>query len=55
MYMLKAQLGLPLQEVGRLIGGRDHTTVMHAVDKITNLLAKDVNIQGDIQGIKKSL
>jgi hypothetical protein len=28
---------------------------MHAVDKITNLLAKDVNIQGDIQGIKKSL
>jgi chromosomal replication initiator protein len=55
MYMLKAQIGLPLQEVGRLVGGRDHTTVMHAVDKITNLLAKDVNIQGDIQGIKKSL
>lgn len=55
MYMLKVHLDLPLQEVGRLVGGRDHTTVMHAVDKITNLLGKDVNIQGDIQGIKKSL
>ena len=55
MYLLKTQLNLPLQEVGRLISGRDHTTVMHAVDKITNLLGEDVNIQGDLQGIKRTL
>lgn len=55
MYILKTQVGLPLQEVGRLVGGRDHTTVMHAVEKITQLLSTDVNIQGDMMGIKKTL
>ena len=55
MYLLKTQLGLPLQEVGRIVGGRDHTTVMHAVDKITELLSNSVDIQEDIRGIKKSL
>lgn len=55
MYLLKTQLGLPLQEVGRIVGGRDHTTVMHAVDKVTELLSNSVDIQEDIRGIKKSL
>lgn len=55
MYLLKIQVGLPLQEVGRLVGGRDHTTVMHAVDKVQELLSTNVDIQEDIRGIKKSL
>lgn len=52
MYILRTELSLPLQEVGRVVGGRDHTTVMHAVDKITHLASKDVNIRQDIRGIK---
>lgn len=52
MYLLKTQLDLPYQEVGRLIGGRDHSTVMHAVNKVSNLLSTNVNIQEDIRGIK---
>ena len=55
MYILRTQLGLPLQEVGRLIGGRDHTTVIHAVDKITHLAKDDVNTRQDIRGIKNLL
>jgi len=55
MYLLRTQLGLPLQEVGRLIGGRDHTTVMYAVDKITHLTSEDVQIRQDIRGIKNLL
>jgi chromosomal replication initiator protein len=55
MYILKTQLGLPLEEVGRLVGGRDHTTVMHAVDKITQLASESGDIRGDIEGIKKTL
>lgn len=55
MYLLRTQLGLPLQEVGRLIGGRDHTTVMHAVDKITHLASDNVQIRQDIRGIKNML
>lgn len=55
MYILRTQLSLPLQEVGRLVGGRDHTTVIHAVGKITHLASKDVQIRADIRGIKNML
>lgn len=55
MYLLRTELGLPLEEVGKLVGGRDHTTVMHAVDKITSLASLDVRIREDLQGIKRSL
>lgn len=54
MYLLRIELRLPLQEVGRLVG-RDHTTVIHAVDKITHLTSSDVQIRQDILGIKNSL
>ncbi|KKR11277.1 MAG: Chromosomal replication initiator protein DnaA [Candidatus Woesebacteria bacterium GW2011_GWA1_39_21] len=53
MYILRTQLSLPYEEVGRLIGGRDHTTVMHAVDKITQMASNNVQIREDILGIKK--
>lgn len=54
MYLLRKHVGLPLQEVGRVVG-RDHSTVMNSVEKITNLLSTNVDIQADIMGIKKSL
>jgi chromosomal replication initiator protein len=55
MYLLRIQLNLSLEEVGRLVGGRDHTTVMHAVDKITYMASENVQTREDIQGIKKFL
>jgi len=55
MYLLRNELELPLDEVGKLIGGRDHTTVMHAVDKITKLASSDVKTREDIAGIKKAI
>jgi chromosomal replication initiator protein len=33
-YLLLTEINLPLEEVGRLLGGRDHTSIMHARDKI---------------------
>ena len=55
MYLLRTQLQLPLEEVGRLVGGKDHTTVMHAVEKVSELLSSDVQIRQDILGIKNRL
>lgn len=55
MYLLRTQLRLGFEEVGRLVGGRDHTTVMHAVDKITNLASSSVDIREDLAGIKHKL
>jgi len=52
MYLLRTDLQIPLEEVGRLVGGRDHTTVMHAVEKITQLAMTDVQIREDMSKIK---
>lgn len=52
MYLLRTHLGIPLEEVGHLVGDRDHTTVMHAVGKITELATIDVHIREDISKIK---
>jgi len=54
MYILRTELNLPLQEIGRIVE-RDHTTVMHAVDKITHLASSNVQIRQDILGIKNML
>ncbi len=54
MYLLRKELELPFQEIGRIIGGRDHTTVMYAVDKITHLTSSDVQTRADIRGIKNT-
>lgn len=34
MYLLKHELGLPLQAVGSLVGGRDHSTVLYSIEKV---------------------
>ncbi|HUV72420.1 MAG TPA: chromosomal replication initiator protein DnaA [Clostridia bacterium] len=55
MYLLRVELNLPLMEVGKLLGGRDHTTIMHGVDKITNELRENEDLRVDISGIKQRL
>ena len=37
MFLLKEDAHLPLAEIGNLLGGRDHTTIMHGVEKIRTL------------------
>lgn len=39
MYVLKKESGLTFSEIGNLLGGRDHTTIMHGVEKIEGLIA----------------
>ncbi len=53
MYLLRTELKLPLEQIGQIIGNRDHTTVMHAVDKISHLALIDVQIREDISKIKR--
>jgi chromosomal replication initiator protein len=42
-------------EIGNLIGGRDHTTVMHGVEKITTLLSTNESLRGDIENLRKRI
>ncbi len=55
MYILRIEYGLPLEEVGKVVGGRDHSTVLHAVDTITKMASSSVGIQEDLMGIKGRL
>lgn len=55
MYLLRIELNLPLEEVGKLLGGRDHTTIMHGVDKIIKELRDREDLRVEISGIKQRL
>lgn len=55
MYVLKTELSLTLVEIGNLLGGRDHTTVMHGVEKIETLVENKAGLEADIKGITKTL
>ncbi len=50
MYLLKKELGLSFSEIGNILGGRDHTTVMYSVSKIKDMVNKN-QISGEILGI----
>lgn len=48
MYITKRLTSSSLPEIGRKFGGRDHTTVMYAVKKISELMIKDPNLENEI-------
>ena len=53
MYLAKSITSRSLPEIGRKFGGRDHTTVMHAVKKIEELKHNDTNFNEDIELLKR--
>jgi chromosomal replication initiator protein len=53
MYLLKKELGLTYVEIGNLLGGRDHSTIMYGVEKI-ELLIKETRLSEEILGITNS-
>ena len=55
MFLLKHELGLTHMEIGNLLGGRDHTTIMHGVEKIKKLVDKQEQVTEDILGITRTL
>jgi len=55
MYLLNAEMGMPFEKVGELLGNRDHTTVMHGVKQIIQALSTNEEIRKEIQLIKQEL
>ena len=55
MYLLKKELKIPYKEIGDLLGGRDHTTIIHGEEKITKLLPKLEQLRLDVTLIRKEL
>ena len=54
MYLSKICTTKSLPEIGKLFGGRDHTTVIHAVKKVESLYKTDISFSEHIKVLKKS-
>ncbi len=55
MYLAKSLTLRSLPEIGRRFGGRDHTTVLHAVRKIEGMVMKDQELATEIDHLKRML
>ncbi|MBN1263408.1 MAG: chromosomal replication initiator protein DnaA [Candidatus Pacebacteria bacterium] len=55
MYLLRNDLELPLTKIGEIFGDRDHTTVMHATDKIQRLFTSNQNLRSEVVNLRNNL
>ena len=52
IYLISELLPLPLTSIGAIMGGRDHTTIMHSKNKVSALIAKDERIKNRVDDIR---
>jgi chromosomal replication initiator protein len=55
MYLCKQHTTRSYPDIGRRFGGRDHTTVLHGVRKIEELMAQDDQIARDVEALTRKL
>ena len=55
MYLCREQTDLSLPKIGVMFGGRDHTTVMHAIDKVKRLLLTDHQVFERVTALSQQL
>jgi chromosomal replication initiator protein len=55
MYLVREETDASLPEIGTLLGGRDHTTVMHGCEKISNLIETDEGTRRQFLSIRERL
>ncbi|WP_313155947.1 chromosomal replication initiator protein DnaA [Lacrimispora sp.] len=55
MYLCREMVGTPLQMIGKYLGGRDHTTIIHGIEKITVNMSKNESLSNTIEILKKKI
>jgi chromosomal replication initiator protein len=55
MYIIREETASSLPAIGNAFGGKDHTTVLHACEKITELAKEDQRLQTDLRQIRDRL
>jgi chromosomal replication initiator protein len=53
MYLIRITLDIPLKKIGDMFGGKDHTTVMSAIQKVDNGLKTDSDLKSAIEELQK--
>lgn len=54
-FLLRSESNIQLMEIGNLLGGRDHTTILHGVRKISEMISTNETIREDILGIRNKI
>ncbi len=55
MYLAREETDASLSEIGEMMGGRDHSTILYGVDKITDLIESDDNTRRETLAIRERL
>ncbi len=55
MYLIRTLTDISFEEIGNLLGGRDHSTVMSGFNKVRDSLPVDKRLAEDVENIKKSI
>ena len=55
MYLVREHTALSLPKIGELFGGRDHTTVIHAIEKVKGLLKSDQKVFEQVTALSQNL
>lgn len=55
MYLAKVMTLRSMPEIGRRFGGRDHTTALHAVRKIGDLVASDAALAAEVEALRRQI
>lgn len=55
MFLLREDADLALKQIGLILGHRDHSTIIHGINKITRLLSTDPQLSAHISDIRSSL
>lgn len=55
MYLCRTMTEAPLKNIGEYLGGRDHTTIMHGIDKISTELRTNEQLKSTIETLRKKI
>jgi len=55
MYLLREEAKLSLPQIGHILGGRDHTTVMYGCEKVADMLERDDRLRRQVLQIRERL
>jgi chromosomal replication initiator protein len=55
MFLLREEANCSLQEIGTMLGGRDHTTIMHGCEKIADIMERDDRLRRQVVEIRQRL
>ena len=55
MYLAREVLGLQLVEIGQAFGGRDHSTVIHSLDRVTDMMKESAEFRGRVDKVRETV